>query len=311
MDVTIHVGLAKAASTYLQEVFFPGVSDATFVHAPWAPTGPTNPIQQFVHALLSRNSACLDIPAARREIQEFLAGAGAERVIISSEALFGTPYENHSDFRNNTDVLAEVFPAAKIWFVVRRQDRWLESMYSQLLKMGLSTTPQRFTNFRSGEFGGYQRTIYVGPGVDVHDLDWSCYVDYYRRKFGRERVLVQPYEAFARDRVAFLGRFCAFAGVAPYVPEDREGVNVGLSPLSAFTARAVNALPMSVKLHLKRWVPSSLHPARLLNRSLDPLLRRRGLFPRHMADAALRLHSEHNHRLADMLDEDLGAYGYY
>jgi hypothetical protein len=310
MQLTIHVGLSKAASTYLQELFFPGLRDAAFIHAPYLPPPDPNPIQRFVRALLFRNVACLDLPAIRTEIAEHLQSLNREHVIVSSEALFGTPFQNHSDFRLITDVLAEVFDAPQIWLVVRRQDAWLESTYSQFLKMGLSTSPERFTNFRDGQFGDY-RWVYGGANLDVRDLDWCCYVDYYRRTFGEANVLVQPYEAFVRERESFLARFCAFAGVTPFVPEAAEAVNPSLSPISATVARLANALPMPMKLGLKRWIPTRMHPALILNRTLDPLLKRRRLFPAELSRAALALHDENNRRLQAMIGQDLETYGYY
>lgn len=310
MDVTIHVGLSKAASTYLQESYFPGVGDALFVHAPYRPESEPNPIQRFVYELLFRNPVRLDTARTRDEIEAFIERSGHTRAIISSEALFGTPFQNHSDFRMNTDVLAEVFDEPKIWLVLRRQDRWLESTYSQFLKMGLSTTPERFTNYRDGKFSDY-RWIYGGPNLDVRDLDWAPFVDYYRKCFGHDRVLVQTFESFVRERDAFLTRMCTFAGIEPYLPQKAQSVNVSLSPVSAFVARMANALPMDLKLGLKRYVPANMHPALILNRTLDPLLGRRRLFPEALAREALELHRENNKRLAENLGEDLAVDGYY
>lgn len=310
MDVTIHVGLSKAASTYLQESYFPGVPDALFVHAPYRPPADANPIQQFVYELLFRNPARLDRARFKQEIRAFLQASGHSRVIVSSEALFGTPFQNHSDFCTNTAAIADVFEDPKIWLVLRRQDTWLESTYSQFLKAGLSTTPERFTNYRDGAFSEY-RWVYGGPNLDVRDLDWAPFVEQYRRTFGAQRVLVQPLEQFARDSEAFLDRFCAFAGIASHRAEDVERKNVSLSPVSAFVARAANALPMNVKLRLKKVVPTQMHPALILNRTLDPLLGRRRIFPESLAAAALDLHRDNNRRLAALLDEDLGAYGYF
>jgi len=307
MDVTIHVGLSKAASTYLQETYLPSVPGALFVHAPYRPPSPANPVQRFVYELLFRNPARLDRARFRREIAEFVAGH--DKVIISSEALFGTPFQNHSDFWTHTDAIADVFEQPKIWLVVRRQDRWLASTFSQFLKAGLSTTPERFTNYRDGAFSEY-RWIYGGPNLDVRDLDWCPFVARYREVFGDDRVLVQPFEAFAADPQAFLDRFCAFAGLRPHPAQDVQRRNTSLSPVSAFVARAVNAVPMDVKLRLKRYIPPQLHPALVLNRTLDPLLGRRTIFPQWLADAALDLHRHDNARLAELIGEDLRPYGY-
>lgn len=311
VQVTIHVGLSKAASTFLQESFFPAVKDALFVHAPYTAVPEPNPIQRFVRALFTRNVACLDLPRIRDEIAAFVQRSGHARVLVSSEALFGTPFENNADFRRNADVLAEVFEAPKIWFIVRRQDTWLESWYSQLLKMGLSTSPARFTNYRAGAFGDHELPVYAGPNLDVRDLDWSCYVQHYRRTFGTSNLLVQAHEGLRVDPAEFLGRFCGFAGIAPFVPEPARSVNPSLSPVAAALARAVNLLPAVLKQELRGLVPGTLHPARVLDRLLGPVLPERRLFPPTLARAALRLHHENNRRLAELIDEDLAPYGYY
>lgn len=309
--VLVHVGLHKTATTFLQQSFFPGLRGTTFVHATHELPARPNPIQRFVWELLFRNPAVLDVEAHRRAIATFV-DAQPGNTIISSEALFGWPFENHVNFLSNADLLAQVLPDAKIWLVLRRQDSWLESAYSQVLKQGLSTTPEAFSNYRQGRFGDFNWNIYNGPNLDVRDLDWRPYVRHYQRRFSAG-VLVQPFESFVADAPEFLHRFCRFAEVEPYVPEAKERVNVAFSPLSAATARVVNALPRSLKMQFKQWVPRHLHPAAVLNRVLDPLLARRGraaLMPAELKRAALALHAEANADLAELIGEDLAAFGY-
>ena len=311
MAVLIHVGLHKTATTFLQQSFFPGLRGSTFVHATHELPANANPIHRFVRELLFRNPVALDVEAHRRAIETF-TDAQPGHTIVSSEALFGWPFENHVNFLSNADLLAQVLPDAKIWLVLRRQDSWLESAYSQVLKQGLSTTPHAFSNYRQGEFGDFNWNIYNGPNLDVRDLDWRPYVRHYQRRFPAG-VLVQPFEAFVADAPGFLGRFCEFAGVEPFVPEAKERVNVAFSPLSAAPARLVNALPLSLKMQFKQWVPRELHPAAILNRVVDPLLARRGrsaLMPAELKRAALALHSAANADLAQLIEQDLAAFGY-
>lgn len=306
--VLVHVGLHKTATTFLQQSFFPGLRETTFVHATHELPARPNPIQRFVWELLFRNPAVLDVQAHRRAISTFVE-AQPGHTIVSSEALFGWPFENHVNFLSNADLLAQVLPDAKIWLVLRRQDSWLESAYSQVLKQGLSTTPQAFSNYRHGTFGDFNWNIYNGPNLDVRDLDWRSYVRHYQRRFPAG-VLVQPFESFVADASGFLGRLCDFAGVETFVPEAQERVNVAFSPVSAATARLVNALPLSVKMQFKQWVPRQLHPAAVLNRVLDPLLARRSLMPAELKQAALALHAKANADLAELIGEDLATYGY-
>lgn len=304
------MGLHKTATTFLQESFLPRLSDATFVHAPHTLGLTPGPIERFVFNLLFRNAATLDRGAYRAEIEAFVAQQ-ARPVIVSSEALFGWPFENHVNFQSNTDALADVMPGAKIWLVIRRQDRWLESAYSQVLKQGLSTSPERFTNFRNSRFGRFNWNIYNGPNLDVRDLDWGAYVAAYRRRFGEHNVFVQPFEAFVDDADRFLAEFCGFAGVSPIPAQASERTNIAYSPASAFAARLVNAIPMDLKRALRERIDPRWHPAAVLNRTLDPLLaRRRGLLPEPLKSAALSLHREANARLAEAIGVDLSEYGY-
>ena len=306
--MVVHVGLHKTATTFLQQSFFPALQGATFVHATHVlPPQPT-PIHRFVVELLFRNPATLDVDAHREAIGAFVE-AQPGVTIVSSEALFGWPFENHVNFRPNAELLAEVLPGAKIWLVLRRQDSWLESAYSQVLKQGLSTSPEAFTNYRDGSFGDFNWNIYNGPNLDVRDLDWRPYVRHYQRRFSAG-VLVQPYEAFSDDPTAFLARFCDFAGVPTFVPEKQGRVNVAYSPVSAMTARVINAIPLTLKRRLKALVPPSAHPAAVLNRTIDPLLRRRAIMPAALKGAALSLHRTANADLAAMLELDLARYGY-
>ena len=309
MSVVVHVGLHKTATTFLQQSFFPELEGATFVHATHElPQDPT-PIHRFIMDLLFRNPAAIDIDGHREAIAAFV-DAQPGVTIVSSEALFGWPFENHVNFRPNAELLAEVLPDAKIWLVLRRQDSWLESAYSQVLKQGLSTSPERFTNFRDGAFGDFNWNIYNGPNLDVRDLDWRPYVRHYQRRFPAG-VLVLPYEGFSRDASEFLGTFCDFAGVPRFVPEERKRVNVAFSPVSAMTARVVNKLPLGLKMGLKKVVPPRAHPAAILNRTLDPLLKRRPIMPATIKSAALDLHREANADLAAMLALDLAVHGYH
>ncbi len=310
VDVLVHVGLHKTATTFLQESFFGALKNATFVHAPHRLGPNPNPIQRFVAELLFRNAATLDVPAHRKAIEAFV-DAQPGLTIVSSEALFGWPFENHVNFRTNADLLAEVMPGAKIWLVLRRQDTWLESAYSQVLKQGLSTSASRFTNYADGAFGDFNWNIYRGPNLDVRDLDWGPYVRHYQRRFGAANVHVQPFEAFVADPAGFLGSFCEFAGVPLHVPPSRERVNAAYSPLSAWTARALNTIPLAVKMSLKRWVSPQMHPAALLNRTLDPWLRRRSIMPAAIKEAALELHRPANEALAGLINAELGRYGYF
>ena len=105
MSVVDHVGLHTTATTFPQQSFFTELEGATFVHATHElPRDPT-PIHRFIMDLLFRNPATIDIDCHREAIAAFV-DAQPGVTIVSSEALFGWPFENHVNFRPNAELLA-------------------------------------------------------------------------------------------------------------------------------------------------------------------------------------------------------------
>jgi len=234
-------------------------------------------------------------------------------VLCSAEAMRGWPIENPSNLALNAERLARVFPADKVWLVVRRQDRWVESAYAQLHKAGFSTTVERFLNHRDGCFARYNVGLYHGPNVDARDLDWNAFDLHYRARWGDDAVLTLPFELFTQDSTEFLRRFYRFAGIeAGVFPGTVERVNERWSPVALGVARVVNKVPMSVKRALRDRLGSGWHPASLVSRVLPSSVQHQrspALSP-ELAQQLLALHREGNQALGGRSGIDLGAYGY-
>jgi hypothetical protein len=316
-QIILHVGLHKTGTTFLQERVFPALPGVRFVHPLHYAQPSDGPIERFILELMFRNAACIDVERHRKRIYGWLAQLHEHTVLISSEAIVGWPIENHSNLAVNAEYLARVFPTAKIWLVVRRQDRWVESAYAQLLKAGFSTTIERYLNYRAegqgGRFDRYNVGLYNGPNVDARDLDWNAFDLHYRARWGRDAVLTLPFELFNEDSAGFLRRFYSFAGVSDGVfPDTSERINERWSPLAAGVAKLVNKVPMPVKRALRDRVGKQWHPSAVLGRTLPDawLLGRSSALSPELGAALLELHRADNQALGQRIGIDLGAYGY-
>jgi hypothetical protein len=317
-QIVLHVGLHKTGTTFLQERVFPALPGVRFVHPYHRPRPGDGPIERYLLELFFRNAAGIDVEAHRRRIHAWLAELEEPIVLVSSEAIVGWAVENHSNIALNADFLQRVFPDAKVLLVVRRQDQWAESAYSQLLKAGWTTTMARYLNWDGREFGRYNIGLYNGPNVDARDLDWAAFDGFYRRVFGEDRVSTLPFELFREDSRAFLERLYDFAGIEEGVfPDSSQRVNRSWSRLSIGVARVVNAIPMPIKLALRERVDQRWHPSAVLARTVDPLLgpllggRKAKQMDPDMARALLEVHAAGNRALAERIGIDLGAYGYH
>ncbi|MFV8755564.1 sulfotransferase [Nannocystaceae bacterium ST9] len=314
--IVLHVGLHKTATTFLQDRVFPELPGVAFVHPLHYPQASDGPIERFMLELFFRNPACIDLDRHRAAIASWLDRVEAQTVLISSEAIVGWPIENHSNLANNSELLHAVFPAAQVILVVRRQDKWLESAYAQLLKAGFSTSIERYVNWspRTRSFEGYNVGLYKGPNLDARDLDWAAFDRHYRRRFGEQAVLTLPFELFADDAPAFLRAIYEFLAVdeGPQ-PDTRERVNERWSGVTAGLAKLVNKVPMPIKRAIRDRVGNEWHPASVFARTIEPLLpkRKSSFVPEPIARALLELHRDDNRALAERIDRDLGRWGYY
>jgi hypothetical protein len=319
MRVVIHVGLHKTATTFLQSRIFPRLPGTTFVHPHHRPQPDDGPIERFVREVFFRNAACVDVAAHSAAIERWIGALSSEPLLVSTEALVGLPIENHATLLSNATLLAKVFPDAKIVLVIRRQDSWVVSAYAQLLRAGLSTTIERYLNWdRTSEtFGSFYPSVYNGPNVDARDLAWERFDALYREVFGSESVLTLPFELFKDDPGAFVGELCAFVGcdAAPsFDPEER--VNERWGRLGILVAKAVNRVPMSVKIAIRDRLGKGWHPSEIINRVGGRLGLVRGArgasqeLEEPLRGRLMDLHRDGNRRLADRLGRDLGKWGY-
>ena len=180
-NILIHIGYAKAGSTYLQQ---------------WFHSHPGMYFQPVQHANGFFNAW---------EMARFAQNAGQapENFVLSCEGISlwegnahilgyrGTvPY----NYRNYQDVICEMlyrlYPTAKTLIVTRGYTTIFKSIYAEYIS-------------KSGTFT-FREILAENPGMLDTLLDYSFVIELYRKKFGPDNVIVLPYELLRDDASAFL-----------------------------------------------------------------------------------------------------------
>jgi hypothetical protein len=147
--------------------------------------------------------------------------------IFSSERFSGAPYQAYTDVEKIARGLRGVLDglSVKIIAVVRRQDRWTESIYQQYVKVGNAST-----------FDEFKREC--GP----FPLHWDLHLDAYAECFGAESLHVHAYETLFQSENPI---DTLFAGLKPPFHLSRREIphkNPGLSQTVLEILRRCNDL---------------------------------------------------------------------
>jgi len=127
-------------------------------------------------------------------------------LFVSNERLSGHPMSNGIDRAWICNRLHASLPNARVLIVVREQRSMILSNYMQYLKYG---GPRSIEGFLAPQNDAR------APSLDPRYWDYDRLVDVYMRRFGRDNVLVLPFEMLRKDPPGFVARICSFAGVAP------------------------------------------------------------------------------------------------
>jgi hypothetical protein len=293
--VLIHIGFHKTATSWLQQRWYPNHPQLAVPFDYW----------EIAERLVYPDPLHYDVAATRAW---FNAGAPADRVtVLSAERLSGTPHAGGYDRVEIAERIAETFPDATVWIVVREQVAMIASLWRQYVFEGGRLSLDRYVRGVAPE---------LKPGFRFEHLDYAPLVAHYRKRLGDDRVLVTTYEDFRRDPQPTLDRVCDLVGVEHLAPrgDERALVNRGLSDRSARVLRAVNAvsrferMPEEPVADLRLRGPVA-RVLRKLDRAGTPWSASTGVEAR-VGELVGDRYDEPNRDLAHLLDVDLAALGY-
>jgi hypothetical protein len=203
-DVLVHIGYHKTASTWLQKHVF---HDDSEIFVPITTVDGDNLAKKFIfgengYLLPPFDSNGHVIEQSLRDFVSRKRECSQNKVfVMSSERLSGNPHASGFDSKKISEMIKEVFPAAKILIIIREQKSFILSIYFQYLSIGGRLS---LTRYCSALDDG--RRPYFSP----HHINYLSLIKHYNALFGDDNVLVLPYEMFAKEPLRFVDRISAF-----------------------------------------------------------------------------------------------------
>jgi hypothetical protein len=300
MTPLVHIGYHKTASSWLQQVFFPSLADEITLYE--------HPV--IWDELMLPTGLEFDGGRCRQFMQGLAeeAVAGGSLPVFSSERLSGNPHSGGYDAAVMADRIRLCFDHVKILVVIREQRAVLASNYRQYIKMGGTCSLEEYL---TPPWDGRV------PLFRLDNFSYQHLVRYYHELFGKDAMLVLPYEWLGRSPQTFADRLLDFLDLPTRPLSDgliQQGVNVSMNDL---------------QLRLKRWVNylsgnDSLHPVKPLAPGLaercfrwisglerSALAKRYDLKLTQRVEAVVGDHyADSNARLASLTGLDLADLGY-
>ena len=187
----VHIGYHKTASTWLQRHLFSRTEIG---------------LRRIKIDRLFHNLHPLHFSAEeyRRHYQPRLdALKEGELPVLSLERLSGHPHSGGIDSKDIADRLKAVFPAARIFMVIREQQGAILSSWYQFVKKGGTGSLKNYLRPRGdGHVPLFHRDHFRYDGL----------IAYYQTLFGVENVKVMPFEYFRDQPLDFLAELADFGG---------------------------------------------------------------------------------------------------
>lgn len=202
----IHIGYHKTGTTWLQKTLFERPDKGFFpINKKGFVPNRSDKYAEYAHHVAQRffftHPFQFDGDRFRDEIRNEIDWGREGIPVLSSERLSGNPHSGGYDSKEIAYRLHAVFQGAKIFIVIREQSSMILSNYFQYLSFGGARS---LKDYIGREYDG-RIPLFSKDHFRYHHL-----VNLYQNLFGKDRVLVLPYEMFKRSPKGFietLGRF--------------------------------------------------------------------------------------------------------
>lgn len=244
-QILVHIGYPKTASTFLQFKIFNneslGFKDITkgsmayFVE--WDDFDfSAEKVREYYHNVLSESQSKGLIP------------------VISSE-VFSVRFGKPTYQKTLAERLYETFPDAKIFFFIREQMGAIASFYNQVVKGRYTRSIEEFIEDAINKEGNPQ-LIGDRKRISVNNYKYDLLIDYYQKKFGKEKVLVLPFEMFKQESIKTMNILLDFAEVKIKVDNRDEYLQKLLSSPNTNQALKSGVLNFKRKLNQILFYPN-------------------------------------------------------
>lgn len=298
----IHVGFPKTGSTWLQRRLFSDPESG--FSAPWS-----LPTHELIDEFATVYSYCFDPSEARRKFE-----ARAERVpaghvpVLSHEVLTGNSVDGTAWGREVAQRLALSFPEAFVLICIREQRSALLSSYGEYIRGGGQKSVEDYLGVRTMRAG-------FRPPCRLELFEYHHIIAHYQSLFGKERLLVLPFEELRRDPVAYANSIIDFVRSRGVFDKSPVPVHRSARGVSLAIRRRVNRFAASADFSTGR-SPLSFRLATLIVKATDRLVPAR---MHRVSEMKLKSRIEQavvgrfglsNRNTAKLTGLDLGKYGY-
>lgn len=193
-----HIGLPKSATSYLQKNFFP-VLNLTYLGKHYDSKidkrDNNKDFEKLFRALFYKQP--FQVTEEEYNKIKNLIGHN-KKILYSNEVMVGSYTINFNNGYQIAHHIKNGFPNSKIIYVIRKQDDFIESLYRQAIRNGYSHSIKKFLNYKKGSF---RINNYENDGqIDLFSLDYYKQLTFYTNIFGKENLLVLPYELLKINR---------------------------------------------------------------------------------------------------------------
>lgn len=210
-DTVVHIGLHKTATRFLQRAVFRSLPEHRFLFNPGVLMQPLKEALRFPG---ERNRE-----RAREAARRARAEAGERTLVISDPTISGDMYSTHADYADNLSFVHELFPEARIVYIVRRQSDWLQSAWRQSLVKEAGQPIETFLNFYEGEFHArLARRVFGARNLEALRLRFLEIYRAYAHAFGPSRVYLFRQEDLRQRPEAVYARLAESLGLEALPP---------------------------------------------------------------------------------------------
>jgi hypothetical protein len=306
-QLLVHIGYPKAASTWLQQTIFnePKISFTS----PWGATSGIA-VDQFI----TTNAFRFSPPSTYQVFEPGLKEAARQKLIpiLSQEMLSCDQIGGRYWSKEVADRLHAVFPSAAILILIREQKSMVLSSYGQYIRNG---GVHSISHFIGADVGRENSLPGFSAICRLDYLEYDLLISYYHQLFGKNRVLVLPFELLKSNPYNLIQKILNFVGIDQEVNEFKKSQNINYKAYTLNLMRKMNNfLPppdFSRKTHPLVW-RLAWKTLNTVDRMLPSVIQKEEecRLKKYIADFIGDRFAQSNRQTSQLIGIDLGEYGY-
>jgi hypothetical protein len=301
----IHIGIHKTGSTFLQKKVFPKIESINFLSQPnfkILKGSKYTSLSKFMNRspLVWKEFGSLFLQEAKNKVK----GDRKKDILVSDEHAVeaNDPLRISKHIEKMKNVFEEEYET-KIVIVVRRQDTWMASAYSEMSNRYENASQSHFEKWVDERLQS-RKNFYSSSGVRLKYYTLAKEIE---KKVKQSNLKVIPFETLKKDPKKFIKEMCEFI---------ENGIPKGID-ISPEYRRSKSSSVWKIRPKKDRYI--RLRPTKLFDKVIGKSILRIPITKRDneiflsdkISKRILDKYSKENKRLDDRMDVDLESYGYY